>query len=196
MPKKWLKHWLPDHKKFKNHKNLKIFGDLLHDPNLWHLNRYSVATAFSVGLFFAFVPVPFQMVLAAAVAIIVRSNLPLSVVLVWLTNPFTMGPIFYFAYRIGAWMLGREPKGFHFELSYEWLGNSLKTIGPAFFLGCLVCGVTLAVLSNFIIRMMWRYSVSKNWQERRLKRKQKKFMPQPPKSIRRFLKNKNKKKKK
>lgn len=195
MPKKWLKHWLPDYKKFKHHKNLQIFGRLLHDPNLWHLNRYSVATAFSVGLFFAFVPVPFQMVLAAAVAIIVRSNLPISVVLVWFTNPLTMGPIFYFAYRVGAWILGRTPKGFHFELSFEWLGNSLKSIGPAFFLGCFVCGVTLAVVSNVLIRIMWRYSVSKNWQERRLKRKQKRFMNKPPKPIRRFLKNRKKKKK-
>jgi len=76
MAKKFIKRYLPDPKKIRNNKNLKIFGKLINDPNLWHLNRYSVSAAFSVGLFIAFVPVPFQMALAAAIAILVRSNLP------------------------------------------------------------------------------------------------------------------------
>lgn len=174
MPKKLIKKFLPDPKMLKDHKHLKIFGRLIHDPNLWHLNRYSVATAFSVGFFFAFVPVPFQMVLAAAVAIVVHANLPISVALVWLTNPITMPPIFYFAYRLGAWILGHPPQKFKFEASMDWLIESMKTIGPAFLFGCFVCGVFLAVTSNIAVRLIWRYSVSKNWQERRLKRKQKK----------------------
>lgn len=164
---------MPDQHKLKNHKHLQIFGKIIHDPNLWHLNRYSVATAFSVGLFVAFVPIPFQMVLAAAIAILVRSNLPISVALVWLTNPITMPPMFYFAFKMGSWILGREPTGFSFELSFEWLSQSIKTIGPPFFLGCFICGVLCAVLSNVIIRLLWRWSVSRNWHERRLKRKQK-----------------------
>ena len=35
-----------------------IFGKLIYNPNLWHFNRHSVAKAFSVGLFFAWIPVP------------------------------------------------------------------------------------------------------------------------------------------
>lgn len=192
MPKKMLKRWMPDRKRLQNHKHLKIFGKIIHDPNLWHFNRYSVATAFSVGLFFAFVPVPFQMVLAAAVAIIVRSNLPISVALVWLTNPLTMPPIFYFTYRVGAWILNTPPGKFNFEASWEWLTTSLKTIGPAFFLGCFVCGTLCAILSNVIIRLLWRYSVSRNWQERRLKRKQRKL--EKKKAKKKHKKNKRKQK--
>jgi uncharacterized protein len=173
MPKKLIKRWMPDRKKLQNHKHLRIFGKIIHDPNLWHLNRYSVATGFSVGLFVAFVPIPFQMVLAAAIAIIVRSNLPLSVALVWITNPLTMPPIFYFTFRVGAWILDREPTGFNFDLSFEWISSSIKTIGPAFFLGCFVCGTIAAIISNMVVRMLWRYSVSKNWHERRMKRRQK-----------------------
>ena len=67
MPKKTIKKLMPDHQKIKSNKHLQIFGDLLHNGNLWHLNRRSVAKAFAVGLFFAFVPVPFQMVLAALI---------------------------------------------------------------------------------------------------------------------------------
>ena len=41
----------------------------------------------AVGLFVALMPIPLQMAVAAAIAILVRSNLPISVSLVWLTNP-------------------------------------------------------------------------------------------------------------
>ena len=84
MPKKTIKRLLPDHHTIKSNKHLQIFGDLLHNPNLWHLNRRSVAKAFAVGLFCAFIPVPFQMILSASIAILVHANLPLAVSLVWI----------------------------------------------------------------------------------------------------------------
>jgi uncharacterized protein (DUF2062 family) len=37
-----------------------------------------------VGLFCAFIPVPFQMLLAAPSAIIFSANLPVSIALVWI----------------------------------------------------------------------------------------------------------------
>jgi len=56
----------------------------------------------AVGLFCAFVPLPIQMLLAAAAAIIFRVNLPISVGLVWITNPVTIPPMFYFCYKVGT----------------------------------------------------------------------------------------------
>ena len=78
MAKKLIRRYLPDAHKIRDHKHLRLFGTLLHDPNLWHLNRRSVAGAFAVGLFMAFVPMPFQMIPAAALAILLRVNLPIS----------------------------------------------------------------------------------------------------------------------
>lgn len=166
MPKKTIKKLMPDHQKIKSNKHLQIFGDLLHNGNLWHLNRRSVAKAFAVGLFFAFVPVPFQMVLAAGVAIIVHSNLPLSIALVWITNPLTMPAIFYFCYVVGTWVLGVQEKKFAFEASWEWVVNSLSTIGPAFLVGCGVLAVTFSIIGYFGIHWLWRYSVGKEWKKR------------------------------
>jgi uncharacterized protein (DUF2062 family) len=171
MNKKLIKKLFPNLKKIKSHKHLQMFGKVLNEPNLWHLNRYSVATAFSIGTFFAFIPLPFQMFIAAALAIWVRANLPISVALVWLTNPITMPPIFYFAFQVGAFILGREPQGFNFELSFSWLTHGLQLIWAPFLLGCLVCGTICALLSNLLIRLLWRYSVIKNWQARRDRRK-------------------------
>jgi len=166
MPKKTIQRFLPDHNKVKQQKSLKIFGSLLHDANLWHLNRRSARGAFSVGLFFAFIPVPFHMVLAAACAIPFRVNLPLSVALVWLTNPLTMPPIFYCSYRVGVFALGHEVQPFHFEASWEWLVESLTTIGPAFILGSLICASIAAFIGYFGIDWLWRHSVNKAWNSR------------------------------
>lgn len=170
MLKKFLKRIMPDHGTIRNHKHLQIFGTLLHDPNLWHMNRRSVSGAFAVGLFFAFVPVPFQMVLAAAAAIPFRVNLPISVVLVWITNPLTMPPMFYATYKLGAWLLGVKPHHFTFELSFHWLANELGSIWQPFLLGCFVAGVATALLGYFAIRGVWRWHLVKAYQERKRKR--------------------------
>jgi len=167
MPKKFIRRFLPSHITIRESKYLRIFGTLLHDPNLWHLNRRSASGAFGIGLFFAFWPVPFQMVFSTAAAIIFRVNLPLSIATVWLTNPFTMPPIFYGAYLLGSTVLGTEVDHFAFELSWSWLIESLSTIGPAFILGCAICSVFFGVLGYFSLDWVWRVSVMRAWKARK-----------------------------
>ncbi len=169
MPKKLIKRFLPDHHAIREHKSLRFFGTLLHAPNLWHLNRRSASGAFAVGLFTAFVPVPFQMLLAAAGAILFRVNLPLAVALVWITNPVTMAPMFYFTYRLGAWLIGMPPhsEAFHFTLSYEWLVNELGMFWEPFLLGCFVTGTVCALLGYLTIRGLWRLHLVKHYQARK-----------------------------
>lgn len=166
MPRKFIQRIMPNHETVKNSRSLKIFGRLLHDANLWHLNRRSAAGAFAVGLFFAFIPVPFQMVLAAAAAIPFRVNLPLSVALVWVSNPITMPVLFYFCYLLGAFILDQPSQTFSFELSWQWLGDSISTIGPAFLLGCLIMAVISSIIGYFSISLLWRQSVVNAWRER------------------------------
>ncbi len=74
---------------------------------------YSLAMGFSVGIFVAMTPtVGFQMVLGAFVAHLLRANRTLPVVLAWISNPFTMGPLYYFNYRVGLLFLpGDEQAG-------------------------------------------------------------------------------------
>jgi hypothetical protein len=171
MPKKLIKRFTPDHQSIKENKYLKIFGSLLHNPHLWHLNRHSVAKAFAIGLFFAFMPVPFQMVLAAGTAIFFHGNLPISIALVWLANPLTMPIIFYFCYVVGTWVTAAPKQKFAFEASWQWVVDSLSTIGPAFLLGCLILGVVFAMLGYFGIQALWRYNTIKAWKSRSVKKK-------------------------
>jgi len=177
MPKKFIKRYMPDHKVVREHRHLRIFGRLLHDPNLFHLNRRSVAGGFAVGLFFAWVPVPFQMVLAAALAIPLRVNLPISMALVWVSNPLTMPPMFYFAYVLGTWIIGVREKTFHFELTFEWLGSGLHVLWQPFLLGCFVMGVASSLFGYVAIRMLWRLSIVRRLKKKTLLRRSKSQLP-------------------
>ena len=165
-PKKLIARYFPDPDTIRNHKNLRCFGSLLVNPGLWHLNRHSVAKAFAVGVFCAFMPIPFQMLLAAAIAIMVHCNIPISVALVWLTNPITMPPVFYFCYRLGAWILGVPAQQFDFEANLDWVLNSMLHIWQPFLLGCLVSGLVFAMLSWCVIHVAWRVMVTRRWKGR------------------------------
>lgn len=171
MLKKKLKKWLPSKEQLQQNKSLSIFGSILYNSNLWHFNRVTVSRAFAVGLFFAWVPVPFQMILAAGGAILFNCNLPLSIALVWLTNPITMPALFYIAYKIGVFLLGGStPAQFQFELSMEWLIKLFHHNWQPFALGCTVLAFSSSILGFFMVRIVWRYMTIKSWKERKIKR--------------------------
>jgi hypothetical protein len=167
MARKLIKRYLPEMHTIRHHKHLRIFGSLLHDPNLWHLNRRSVAGAFAVGLFMAFMPVPLQMVPAAAAAIFFRVNLPISVALVWITNPLTMPPVYYLCYRIGAWLLGRPMLAFTADLSWTGVATELLHTWQPFLVGCLVIATGASALGYFGMQGLWRWHVVREWEKRK-----------------------------
>lgn len=169
MPRRIIKRYLPDHDKIREHKHLRFLGTLLHDPNILHLNRRSVSGAFGVGLFMAFIPVPFQMVFAAIGAIALRVNLPISVALVWITNPLTMAPIYYLAYKVGALALGRTPRVLEFAWTREWLVQELGLIWEPLLLGSLIFSTVSAILGVIVMRALWRLHVSRSWRKRKLR---------------------------
>ncbi|HRE32674.1 MAG TPA: DUF2062 domain-containing protein, partial [Candidatus Berkiella sp.] len=129
-------------------------------------NRYSVSMGFSAGLFAALMPLPFQMLLAAALSIILRGNLPIAVALTWVTNPVTTPPIAYFCYLVGTFVLQTPPQHFKLELSWEWLMREIGGIGLPFVVGSVIVAVIAAILSNIIIRLIWRWAIIKAWRER------------------------------
>jgi len=152
---------------------LGFLGSLLHEPNLWHLNRHSVTKAFAIGCFWGCIPIPLQMAAAALCALRFNANLPISVSLVWFSNPITMPPIFYFEYLVGAWILDMPSTTFEYELSFSWLKEQLYDIGLPLCFGSIICGTVLSVLGYIIINGVWKKSVKRKWEHRRLSRTQK-----------------------
>jgi uncharacterized protein len=171
MPRKLIKRFIPDHQTIREQKCLRFLGTCLHNPALWHLNRHSVAGAFFVGMVCAFVPIPFQMVLAAILAILFQVNIPVSVALVWLTNPLTMPPLFYAAYEVGRWILGTPDSGgtFKFEPSWQWMVHMFSSSWEPFLLGCFVTGMVLGIISYIGIHLLWRAHVIYRWRNRHSK---------------------------
>ena len=60
-----------------------------------------VARGTAVGLFWAFIPMPFQMVPTILCCSLMRANLPTALVWVWFTNPITLPPIILLEFAIG-----------------------------------------------------------------------------------------------
>lgn len=166
MPKKFIQRFSPKPETLKNHPHLKHLGQALQNANLWHLNRRTAAGAVAIGLFCAWMPIPFQMLLASILAVIFSVNLPLSVTLVWISNPLTMPPLFYVAYRLGAYLLDRPIVEFHFHLSFHWLAKMFETIAPSLLLGCFILGTISAALGYFLFRIVWRFKTTKKWLKR------------------------------
>ena len=171
MLKEFFKKYSPDPKQLKKNKALGILGDHLYRPSLWHLNRHSVAKAFAIGLFCTWIPFPFQTVLAAALAIYFCAHIPLSVVLVFVTNPITIPPMFYFAYWLGNKLLLREVGSFNFELSWEWFTTGMLQVWQPLLFGSLILGIISSTLGYITIHLLWRYNIKKRWQERKARRK-------------------------
>lgn len=171
MPKEFFKKYSPDPKQLKKNKALAILGDHLYRPSLWHLNRHSVAKAFAVGLFCAWLPLPFQTLIAATLAVIFCAHIPLSVVLVFLTNPITIPPMFYFAHWLGNKLLLKEAGDFNFELSWEWLTTGMLQVWQPLLFGSLILGIISSTLGYVAIHLIWRYNIKLRWQKRKERRK-------------------------
>jgi len=105
-----------------------------------------IARAVALGLFMACMPLPFHFIIAAILAIPLRANVLLTAALVWVNNPLTMFPLFYFCYRVGLLLLDLPPQNFSFEQSWHWLLQNLISVWQPFLLGCVTVGATAGIL--------------------------------------------------
>lgn len=162
-----LRRLIPSRNKLRELSALRPVAHLLNRPELWHLNRRGVSGAAFVGLFSAFIPVPSQMLLAAIIAIYVRVNLPISVALVWITNPITIPPMIYGSYRVGAWVLGIDVAELQVELSLDWVLANFVAIGKPLFVGSVICGLVAGSIGFTASHFIWRNRVMLQWRKRR-----------------------------
>lgn len=169
MPRNFLKKFFSD-LNLREEKSFSIFGELIHDQNLWLMRRRSVAGACAIGLFCAFIPIPFQMILAAGLAIIFRCNLPISVALVWVTNPITMTPLFFLAYKVGTFLTETNLGPFEFELSLNWLFTELRERWKPFLVGCLFSATVSGLFGFITARILWRLRVISFWNKRKYRK--------------------------
>ncbi|WP_456402529.1 DUF2062 domain-containing protein [Hydrogenimonas sp.] len=131
------------------------------------VNRKSVTKALLVGIFIAFIPMPFQMLAVLAVSPFIRFNIPIAISMVWLSNPITMPPMYYMEYLTGTWLLGMEPLH-DVSMTMEWFQSHLDDIFIPLYVGTFFYSLTVSVFVYFVVNWLWVRSVNR---ERRAKRK-------------------------
>lgn len=135
------------------------FRHLLQDHRLWAIRRRWVVPAFSLGLFIAFLPFPGHTLAAALAALALRVNIPVAAVSTWVSNPLTMGPVYYFAYRLGVKMLGMPLQPFNFDLSLDWVTHTFVNIWQPMLLGSVMLGCAASLLGYLVLDLLWRFSI-------------------------------------
>jgi len=161
MPRRFFKRISPQYRDIKEAWYLRPFQALMHDPSLWATHRKAVVPAVTLGIFVAFVPLPIHPLLAVAGAILMRVNLPVALVTVWINNPLTIAPIYYSGYVLGSFLLGQPPSG-----TTDWRLLIAEGLWPMV-IGLLSLGSLLALLSYFGLNMFWRWSIGWRFKQRR-----------------------------
>ena len=140
--------------------NLGWLNKHLTDPELWKWNKKTIAKAFAIGLFCAFLPIPGHTILVAILSMMLSANILLSILVVWVNNPITMLPIYYFTYKIGASIIGIEIDP-EFEFSFGYLMDNLGSATLAMWIGGLITSIVAAILGYFSIISIYKYKALK-----------------------------------
>ena len=165
----YVRRYLPTAREIQQIRYVHIFGDSLKHPELWHFTRQSTAKGVGIGIFCAFLPMPFEMVVAIFIACMMRGNLPLAAGGVWISNPVTWIPLYTPPYLVGAKILGVEAVNLS-EVSVGQLGIHYV----ALWLGCLIFGIILALTAHFTISLVWSGQIRQRWRRRKEARLQRK----------------------
>ena len=114
-----------------------------------------MAGGVGIGLFFAMMPMPFQMVAAALVAMRVRVNVPFAMLACWVSNPFTEPFLRITQERLGGWM--RETMSVPMPSilkNVQWsVGEMTFDLGN-FVLGFMVSGLLLGLLAYPVVQLV------------------------------------------
>jgi uncharacterized protein (DUF2062 family) len=108
--------------------------------------------------------------LAAIAAIPLRVNIPVAALSTFASNPLTMGPLYYFNFRVGASLLAHDPSEFQFELSLDWVTNTFVSIWQPMLLGSVLVGAIVALAGFVVLDVVWRKSLT-NYKARKRKKR-------------------------
>jgi uncharacterized protein (DUF2062 family) len=167
--KKWMRP-LPRRSNVHRYPVLKWFSGMARRRAfLWSFRSREMVTALFLGLIVAFMPlVGIQMLIVFFIALWFRANLPVIVAVQWVSNPFTMGPIYYADYQIGLAMMelfsiAPEPNPL-LQPDYDWAHFELRDLGalldtfPPMMLGGLALGSFIGLVVSVAYKWLAKWS--------------------------------------
>ena len=178
----WFKQRMPQPESLAHNRWLSWLGPALYHPRLWRFSRKGLALGVAIGIFFGLLIPIAQIPASAALAVILRANLPAAMVSTLVTNPVTFGPVYYAAYHTGAWILAEEPANAlaapapagaaasgdaqpAFSLAALW--GYISGVGRPLVLGLAVfavCGCSLVYVG---VNWFWIWRVRRRWRQRK-----------------------------
>ena len=119
------------------------------ESQFFALTPDAVRRGLAVGLFWAMIPMPFQMAPAALFCWLARANLPLALVCVWISNPLTYAPVFLLEFQVGKWLLDDGGGGFNYDMPETWT-DVFQIGGVTLIVGALACGIVFSLAGYFL----------------------------------------------
>ncbi|KAF0811697.1 hypothetical protein IGB42_03855 [Andreprevotia sp. IGB-42] len=180
MSKRFLRRYLPDHASLQKNRFLARFSHWFSHPNLWHLNRRSVAGGVAVGMIGGMIPGPLQVITASCLSLACRVNLPVAVVATFYTNPLTIGPIYWVAFKLGSFVTGHTGAdgvgampSWSGATPMQWVSQMchwMLSLGVPLLIGLPLLAGILAVVGYTLVKLAWRLHVLWLLRVRRLRR--------------------------
>jgi len=151
--KKRIHAVLPDQKRLEQSRAYHIFGATLFKRELWSFKSEALARGLALGLFVAFTPtIGFQMIIVCVLILFIPGNLPIALAASWITNVFTAGPVYFFEYRFGQWLIEVTGAIPYHPIQNEPAISGVYNIAGAMWLGSLVISLA-AGLSGYILML-------------------------------------------
>src|SRR3954469_5597820 len=158
----WVRRHIPSRETIDSYRILRPFAKHLRHPELWHMNAKSVPRGVALGLGVGVIIPIMHVVIAVILAIPVRANVAIAGAFTRAVNPITIPPMYYAAYRIGAWELRHEALGPDPAAAQEASGELARMLfwlhhasGPIA-LGILTIALSAAGGGYIVAALVWR----------------------------------------
>jgi len=146
-------------KKANSKGKIDTFLDKYNLPRAYfNINRKMITRGVGIGLFWAFIPMPMQMLAVMALTPFFRFNVPIAIAMVWLSNPLTMPPMYYMEYLTGNFLLGREGIA-DIELTLAWFTANMSDIFLPLYVGTAFYSIIVSSLVYLLLNWFWIRSV-------------------------------------
>ena len=154
---RFLKH----PRKLKHSGLMRWFALHFLNKRVWKPTQHTFSGGMAIGTFITLQLLPIQMPSATILAAIFRVNIPIALVMCWLSNPVTMAALVPLEYQVGKWVLAwltevpstPFPTELPPDVAGMWL--ALKEHAPVMLFGGVILGGVLAPLSYVASYFSW-----------------------------------------
>ena len=138
---------------------------------------HELALGMAFGIFSGMMPImPFQMALSVALALIFKGSKITAALGTWVSNPLNWYFLYYFSYKLGAWILGMEGSSTVFATIMDMVRSDVESMvivekilqsgglmAAAFLLGGVIMGIVVALPSYFVF--LYIFKRIRRWRE-------------------------------